>query len=370
VIDAEVVIVGGGPGGAACAWRLRQQGCRALVLDSQEFPRVKLCAGWITPNVLSDLEITPAGYPHPILKLGRLDVELFGARRSWRFRIDADQYSIRRYEFDHWLLERSGAEVVRHRAADVVRDGDRFVIDGRFRCRHLVGAGGTHCPVHRSLFREQNARSREYQVAALEQEFRYDYRDDTCHLWLGEHGLVGYAWYVPKGGGFVNVGIGGFCRYMDEASVKLPEHWGALTEKLSARGLVTAHRYQPKGHTYYVRERVTVPQIGRAYLVGDAAGLATRDLGEGIGPAVESGIRAADAIATGRQYSIAGITQYSLVARGRRQSILATLVDRRGLLFRDWVFGTRWRAKERRFRARRGAGATSPPPAAMTGASS
>jgi len=47
-------------------------------------------------------------------------------------------------------------------------------------------------------------------------------------------------------------------------------------------------------------------------VVGDAAGLATKDMGEGIGPAIESGIRAARSIAQGRPYSIRGIGKYSL----------------------------------------------------------
>ena len=45
-------------------------------------------------------------------------------------------------------------------------------------------------------------------------------------------------------------------------------------------------------------------RVGNAFLVGDAAGLATRDLCEGIGPAVRSGLLAADAIALGRPYSL------------------------------------------------------------------
>ena len=48
------------------------------------------------------------------------------------------------------------------------------------------------------------------------------------------------------------------------------------------------------------------------YLTGDAAGLATKDMGEGIGPAVASGIRAAESINSGRPYSVDSIGRYSL----------------------------------------------------------
>ena len=49
-----------------------------------------------------------------------------------------------------------------------------------------------------------------------------------------------------------------------------------------------------------------------AYIVGDAAGLATVDLAEGIGPAVESGILAARDILGQADYSAGAILKYSL----------------------------------------------------------
>ena len=109
------------------------------------------------------------------------------------------QHSIRRFEFDAWLLERSGAEVRRSTPCSEIRaDGDGYVIDGAFRCRYLIGAGGTRCPVRRALFRELDPRARELQTVTLELEFPYDWRDPDCHLWFFEHGLPGYSWYVPK----------------------------------------------------------------------------------------------------------------------------------------------------------------------------
>ena len=53
----EVVIVGGGPAGSSCAWRLRQAGFDVVIVDKAVFPRHKVCAGWITPPVLDELQI-------------------------------------------------------------------------------------------------------------------------------------------------------------------------------------------------------------------------------------------------------------------------------------------------------------------------
>ena len=52
-------------------------------------------------------------------------------------------------------------------------------------------------------------------------------------------------------------------------------------------------------------------QAGNAYLVGDAAGLATRDLAEGIGPAIESGIMAAEEILGIGSYKKEAVTQFT-----------------------------------------------------------
>jgi flavin-dependent dehydrogenase len=55
----------------------------------------------------------------------------------------------------------------------------------------------------------------------------------------------------------------------------------------------------------------TVSRIGNAFLVGDALGLATVDMGEGIGPAITSGQMAAEAIIHGTAYDPHGISRYS-----------------------------------------------------------
>src|SRR4029079_14976939 len=55
--SCEVLIVGGGPGGSSCARRLRQAGADVVVIDKAAFPRDKVCAGWITPQAVDDLEL-------------------------------------------------------------------------------------------------------------------------------------------------------------------------------------------------------------------------------------------------------------------------------------------------------------------------
>jgi flavin-dependent dehydrogenase len=52
---------------------------------------------------------------------------------------------------------------------------------------------------------------------------------------------------------------------------------------------------------------------GNIFLIGDSIGLATLDMGEGIGPAVQSGLNAAESILGGKEYSNSDINKCSLL---------------------------------------------------------
>ena len=308
MITAEVIVIGGGPAGSTCARELKRSGIDALILDKSAFPRHKLCAGWITPQVVKKLEL--AEYPHSLTCFDRLHFHFFGRPVSVRTR----QYAIRRVELDHWLLRRAGVPVVRHTVRRIERSRGAYVIDNSFRCTYLVGAGGTYCPVNRTFFRNSFARSRESMIATLEEEFSYDYRDGGCNLWFFEGNLPGYAWYVPKEGGFLNIGIGGKLAVLKSRDTSILQHWNFFIEKLKHLDLVRNHSFHPRGYIYYLRPKRRRVRLDNVFLVGDSAGLATLDMGEGIAPAVESGLRAAGAIAHCRAYSIDSIPSYSLPA--------------------------------------------------------
>ena len=307
----DTIIVGGGPAGSAAAWQLHKLGKQCLILDREKFPRDKLCAGWITPEVLSDLDIEPSDYPHSLITFDKLKMSFWRLPLS----LETTQYSIRRVEFDQWLLARSCAEVAVHNVRQVKQVDEGFEIDGQYHCQNLIGAGGTRCPVYRSLFRDACPRDKTLQAVALELEYPCAWRSGDCHLWFASNGLPGYAWYVPKADGYLNVGVGGMAHQLKRKDDTIQRHWRLLVKRLMAEGLVDEPPGEPRGYSYYLRGQKNTSCAGNLHLIGDARGLATRDLCEGIGPAVRSGLQAAQAIAGNKSPVLTDSSAFSLTQR-------------------------------------------------------
>lgn len=307
MIRTAVLIVGGGPAGAACALKLKQNGVDCLILDKQPFPRFKPCAGWITPELFRDLDMDPADYPGGLTIFRSFAVSV----RGFKFKLPVKQYAIRRYEFDEWLLQRADVPFYVHTVKTIERAANGYEIDGIYSGKYLIGAGGARCPVYQTLFQSISPRPSGALIVAQEEEFPYSAPDGRCHLWFFDRGFPGYAWYVPKADGYVNVGIGGKAGKLKAKGETLKNHWVRLVRKLDALGLVRDHAFKPRGHYYYLRQKHAKARRDNAFLVGDAAALATLDMGEGIRPAIQSGLLAAEAIIRGGDYSPASIPAYS-----------------------------------------------------------
>lgn len=294
----DAIVVGGGPAGSSSAAVLSKSGMRVAVLDRARFPRVKLCAGWLSAPIWDLLGTSPHSYPGSIWTWDRCHIYYGGSRHTTKTR----GYFIRRYEFDDWLLSTSGAELYQHSAKRIVRDGKEWVIDDRFRSRYLIGAGGTHCPVARSLFPTKARKP----VAAQELEFQAA-AGEIAATRVGEDGepeillhadLGGYSWNVPKSD-WLNVG----CGTVDPKKVK--SAWSDAREFFRDEDHVPESAKQEldhaKGHSYFLFDPGNLACCERdsAFLTGDALGLAQPLSAEGILPAILSGRLCAEAIVDG-----------------------------------------------------------------------
>jgi geranylgeranyl reductase family protein len=299
-VDAcDVAIVGGGPAGSACAWRLRRAGLDVVVVDRATFPRDKVCAGWITPQVLDDLRIDPEEYREGriLQPVTGFRVGVIGSDRTIETSYDHPvSFGVRRCEFDTYLLRRSGARLLLGTPlSSIRRDGGRWVLNETIRASMLVGAGGHFCPVARML----NGPSEPAPlVVAREAEFALAARDASAFRTGAEQpelyfcrDLMGYGWCFRKGNYF-NVGFGCTRRH------EVPRATAEFVTFLAARRRIPATvSCRWRGHAYLLSGSLRRRAVDESVvLIGDAAGLAYPQSGEGIRPAVESGLMAASTI--------------------------------------------------------------------------
>ena len=295
----DVLIVGGGPAGSSCAKQLVEAGLDVVVLDKSQFPRDKVCAGWITPAVVEELEIDLSDYRRSYVCQ---DIQAFrtGPMQGpyvHNLYNDTVSYGIRRYEFDHYLLRRSGARLkLGEPLQQLQRQNSYWIINNSMRASMLVGAGGHFCPVARYLGARVGKTERS--VAAQEIEFKMTaeqaetcpVKADTPELFFYPD-LSGYGWLFRKGD-FLNIGVG------REDTGKISQSATVFVESLKQRGKIPHNTPEKlKGHAYLLYEHAARKLVSDSVLlIGDAAGLAYTESGEGIRPAVESGLMAAEVI--------------------------------------------------------------------------
>ncbi|MFQ5802003.1 MAG: geranylgeranyl reductase family protein [Candidatus Methylomirabilales bacterium] len=293
-MDSDVIVAGGGPGGAMAALALAETGLRVLLLERAVFPRHKPCGGCLSPKVLS----LGVDFREVVEDVATESVFTAPGEAPIRYRSTTPlAYMVQRERFDHLLLnqaeERGARALYGHRVlqAEEVSGGVEVVSDrGTFRASFLIGADGACGAVVRS-FRRPPSR------IALAMDARVSPSERVREAWRGlvliDFGSVpfGYAWVFPKGHELAT---------------------GVLGAKEKVRGLPGyLERFLDRQFPWGGPRRVTGWPIpypawtlnplggSRVLLVGDAAGFVDPFTGEGIYYAMRSGLLAAAAIAEG-----------------------------------------------------------------------
>ncbi len=321
----DVIIIGGGPAGAATALYLARRdpalARRTLILEKARHPRVKVCAGGLIPHALGCLDELGIGLSVPHVMVDRARVDVPGRRVE----MDGHRFAavIRRAEFDAALLAAArdkGVEVREEQKVQALtRGGAGLIVEtvgagaivetaaqpapraqpsrATYTAPIVVGADGSGSVVRRSLFAADGTR------AAIGRAVMADIPiADGCR-WDGHArarydfdfravpaGLEGYAWAFPcliDGRPHVNAGV--YSRRAAGSGAALTALLAALEIELG--GARVRHQSAPirgVGRTPFAAANVL--------LVGDAAGVEPL-MGEGISFAFEYGRWAAEEIA-------------------------------------------------------------------------
>jgi geranylgeranyl reductase family protein len=305
-MDTGILIVGAGPSGAAAAVQLGQLGIRdALLVDRDRFPRNKTCGSGLSPAALHVAEALGIGAElrkraNPIVTVR------FVTPSGEQLRVPANSAAVilLRKEFDNLLVERARALGVRFR--------------GRWRAMEAIEENGRVAGVRGLQGEEIRARWTLFADGA-QSLFSTDDRerrhiDALMGWWEGpdfEHGRLDmvfdselsplYGWLFPETATRVNIGI--CVDAQDEYGRKVPRDLRALfrafLDRHFARELRTARQIGSwKGHP--IVHTTWIANVSRpgALLIGEAARLTHNGTGEGISQAMQSGVFAANALAT------------------------------------------------------------------------
>jgi flavin-dependent dehydrogenase len=238
-MKTDVLIVGGGPAGAASAMFLLREGIKPLIVEAESFPRYHIGESMTGAGgkVLRDLGLDPEMYrrKHPTKQgvtvygqsaRGTWHVPVTGRDENWNL-FEWDTWQVRRSDFDKMMLDEAlarGAELLPGKALrpiqsdGVVRGAEVQLADGSVRkiasevlldcsgqATWLANLGGTTGPKYLGAYDKQIAIFSQVAGALRDSgPTRDKHRDNTLIFYQKKYH---WGWFIPLDDDVVSVGI-------------------------------------------------------------------------------------------------------------------------------------------------------------------
>jgi geranylgeranyl reductase family protein len=323
--EADVIVVGAGPGGSTAAFHLARHGLSVLLLEKSEFPREKVCGDGLTPRAVRQLVKMGVDTSEKAGWLRNKGLRVIGGgvrlELDWPDLASFPDYGLvrTRLDFDQLLAQaaqEAGATLLTsHNVTGPVLDQAGRVVGvtatvgpGRepqeFRAPLVLAADGVSARLALAL---GLAKREDRPIGVAVRRYYHSparHDDDYLESWLelrskdgGEKLLPGYGWIFGMGDGRVNVGLGvlnssaafGKTNYrsmLTDWLATTPAEWN-MSDESGADGPILGAAL-PMGFN-------RVPHYTRGVLlVGDSGGMVNPFNGEGIAYAMESGELAAE----------------------------------------------------------------------------
>jgi geranylgeranyl reductase family protein len=304
----DCIIVGAGPAGATAAYHLAKKGHSVLVLEKSSLPRYKPCGGGVSPAIANwfDFDFAPV-IKNTVSKVkytwqldDPMEVELQKVTPMWM---------VRRDEFDNFLMQKAIEQGVQLKddteVTGIQSQGDSWQVStnhGVFEGAYLIAADGVNGPTARWLgFGEQQ----KVIAASLEVEAEVsERRQDLAYFDFGSL-KNGFMWCFPKDNGYSFSGA-----YMRNNKGKPDELKKQLTNYASKFGLDLNNSKYTEYNLNVWQENQPL-HTNRAVIAGEAAGIVDPLIGEGIRPAIFTGMKAAEAVANALSGSSDALGKYT-----------------------------------------------------------
>ena len=316
--DFDVIIVGAGPAGCACALMLTGKGLRICVLEKFFFPREKICGDALSTDIINQMDKLPEELKQKFLSFSE-KMPTHGARfyapNNEYLEIDfpvrngiPPGYVCQRKDFDNLLFEQikkysdikiyENSEVI-----DVEQNSENIKVKtdkNIFTAKMLVGADGAHSVVGKKLLKDKFGLQNHCTAIRSYYENVTGFSDKNyIELYFINEVLPGYLWIFPMAGNKANVGVGLLSDIISEKKINLKK----FAEKVIAEHPLIAPRFKNavqidnyKAWKIPVGLKKCTISGDRFLLIGDAASLVDPFTGEGVGNALRSGRVAAEHI--------------------------------------------------------------------------
>ena len=313
--DADVIVVGAGPGGSVTAMLLARQGWDVLLLDRARFPREKVCGDGLTPravHTLQQLGLESHVAAHAFAVTHARLVAPSGVSFSLPFDphvspLPPRGYVLPRLRLDDLLRQEAVAAGSRFlagaRVRDVLQDGRRVVgvvveregTVSTYRARLVILAVGANIALLRRLGLVSQP---PHEIVAVRGYWQgVENLQPALEFFFTRDLYPGYGWVFPTSEEEANIGIGVYRPNTTKAlrsAAQVLRSFLRENDELRERLGRAAPRAQVRG--YPIRTGFPSHSVAGAgwLVVGEAAGLVNPVTGEGIDLAMESAIIAAE----------------------------------------------------------------------------
>ncbi len=345
MLKHDVLILGGGPSGLSTALHLAKIAShlipRILILEKEQYPRLKLCAGGLVIDaevILERLGLDVREVPH--VDASNIHFDFAGRGLAVRVPKRHAIRVIRRDEFDHWLARKTreaGIEIREGiKISHVIPDENGVTVQtdqGEFRAAIVVGADGSNGVTRRSIFPNDPV----YTARVLEV---LTPTQPSPNLGGGQgrgktaffdffpvpDNIAGYVWDFPTQVKGQRMRCWGVYDTNLFSNLKRPALKAPLAEEMKRIGF-DLNDYEIKGHPIHWYSPSNKASMPRVLLVGDAVG-ADPLFGEGISMALGYGAIAAQELAESFQRGEFSFRGYKprLVRSGLGQTLFARWV--------------------------------------------